>query len=297
MAKNSTKDPKDVARGRRIWAIRKHHCAGSQEQFAHMLNSTRVGEPVSRGAVGNWELGGGIKPENIRTICAAFPVSPDWIWSGDNPPEWFTQFYVDGKYSSDGPKDTIDDFDRWVEDGRTVIPIHEAERNGGDDRAESFGTAGGWRTIPGSIPEIDASPGAGEGMVGEIVNFSIGSETYSAHPVNAEWVIPPTTLGPRFGMVSSSSLVMLVRGDSMEPTFRSGDPVGVDLRVKSFEGDGIYVFSEPGEAPQIKRLQKVPLSEPRKVRIISDNKTYETDIVELGSIIIHGRVKLTVLPK
>jgi len=47
----------------------------SQEKFAEILGTTR-------GAVGNWELGKGIKLENLRQISEKFEVSLDWLSKG-----------------------------------------------------------------------------------------------------------------------------------------------------------------------------------------------------------------------
>jgi len=48
----------------------------SQEKFAEALQT-------SRGAVGNWELGKGIKHENLAQISEKFGVSLDWLSRGE----------------------------------------------------------------------------------------------------------------------------------------------------------------------------------------------------------------------
>lgn len=60
--------------GRRIRQVRKD-AEQTQEQFAARLS-------VSRGAVGNWELGKGIKRENLVAISAEFAVTVDWLATG-----------------------------------------------------------------------------------------------------------------------------------------------------------------------------------------------------------------------
>jgi len=47
----------------------------SQVAFAKKL-------AVTRGAVGNWELGGGVKAENMRQIAEAFGVAFEWLATG-----------------------------------------------------------------------------------------------------------------------------------------------------------------------------------------------------------------------
>ncbi|MCK1718887.1 XRE family transcriptional regulator [Bradyrhizobium sp. 141] len=53
----------------------------SQEKFAEALGTVE-GVKVSRGAVGNWELGKGISRANIAAIADKFGVSLDWLESG-----------------------------------------------------------------------------------------------------------------------------------------------------------------------------------------------------------------------
>lgn len=64
-------------RADRIKAIRKLHKL-TQERFAERLG-------VERGAVGNWELGKGIKTENLAQISDEFNVPLDWIAHGRGP--------------------------------------------------------------------------------------------------------------------------------------------------------------------------------------------------------------------
>lgn len=53
----------------------------SQERFAEALGTVE-GVKVTRGAVGNWELGKGISRVNLSAIADKFGVSLDWLESG-----------------------------------------------------------------------------------------------------------------------------------------------------------------------------------------------------------------------
>lgn len=53
----------------------------SQERFAEALGTVESVK-VTRGAVGNWELGGGISRANLSAIAEKFGVSLDWLESG-----------------------------------------------------------------------------------------------------------------------------------------------------------------------------------------------------------------------
>lgn len=60
----------------RIRAVRKARGGLTQQEFADKLGRT------TRGAVGNWERGLGIKTENLRAIADTFSVSLEWLASG-----------------------------------------------------------------------------------------------------------------------------------------------------------------------------------------------------------------------
>ncbi|MBD2797700.1 helix-turn-helix transcriptional regulator [Xenorhabdus sp. 18] len=69
--------------------------------------------------------------------------------------------------------------------------------------------------------------------------------------------------------------VIAVKGDSMSGTIESGDQIFVDVTVKHFDGDGIYVFSF-GRSLHVKRLQ----IQKNKLAVLSDNSNYETWYIE-----------------
>lgn len=144
--------------------------------------------------------------------------------------------------------------------------------------------------IPGALPEIDVRPGAGEGTVGNIINLPIGSEQYVGHEVLNEWLLPNQFIRHEVKASPNNTLVMEVIGDSMQPTYMPGDRVLVDLSQNKLTVDTVFVISIDDDEPQIKRLQRVPATEPRMVRIISDNTSLETDVIELAQVTIVGRV-------
>ena len=144
--------------------------------------------------------------------------------------------------------------------------------------------------LRGARPEIDVRASAGEGIVGEMLSLAIGEESYSGHKVVAEWLFPDPFLRNEIHVAPNQTLVMPVVGDSMAPTYNPGDRVLVDLGQDALMQDTVYVISFDDSPPQIKRLQRVPRSNPVEVRIISDNPTLETDVVPLADIRIIGRV-------
>lgn len=148
-----------------------------------------------------------------------------------------------------------------------------------------------WRSqIKGAIPEIDVKLGAGEGAIGEVINLPVSSSNVSGHQVVAEWFIPDAYLRNEARASPSHTLIMEVVGDSMFPTYAPGDRVIVDLSQDKLIADTVYAISDGFSEPQIKRLQRVPFTEPAQVRIISDNPNLETFTVELSRLTIVGRI-------
>lgn len=93
----------------RIKAVRTHHGL-TQEQFAKRLDG------VTRGAVGNWERGLGIKRDNLDLIARKFEVSFEWLSTGRGKMD-----FVSGSTSFDLPNATIED---KVDGTAAVIPLY-----------------------------------------------------------------------------------------------------------------------------------------------------------------------------
>lgn len=184
--------------------------------------------------------------------------------------------------NEDGAHGQIKEFSR--------VPIDEGL---GDDF--SVGDAQGysrehWKPkFPGALPELDISAGAGEGTVGNVIALRLDGGAISAHEVVDEWPLPMSWLHEAVNDVSQSLVVKII-GESMVPNYLPGDRVIVDLSQDQFMTDSVYLISDGEGAPQIKRLQRVPLSVPTRVTIISDNPAYENHEVEVDLLRIHGRV-------
>lgn len=98
------------------------------------------------------------------------------------------------------------------------------------------------------------------------------------------------------GIDTSNLIIMYARGDSMEPTIYSGDPLFVDRNATSIAPDGgIYIFSY-GTDVFVKRLQMTFKGD---VLVISDNGKYKemtilkTDLEQMsiaGRVVVYGRI-------
>lgn len=83
-----------------------------------------------------------------------------------------------------------------------------------------------------------------------------------------------------FNSIPSESVkVITVRGDSMEGTIDPGDEIFVNVGVRGFDGDGIYVFVF-GNTMHVKRLQM----HKDRILVISDNAKYKEWYIEDGEL-------------
>lgn len=145
-------------------------------------------------------------------------------------------------------------------------------------------------SVEGALPELDVKLGAGEGIVGEVISLSLGEERISGHRVVAEWLVPENYLTHEAKASGQNTIVMEVVGDSMQPSYMPGDRVLVDLLQNKMVADTVYAISDGIGEPQIKRLQRIPFSQPVRVNIISDNPVLQMFTVELAQLQIIGRV-------
>ncbi|MFK4234216.1 S24 family peptidase [Pseudomonas guariconensis] len=77
-------------------------------------------------------------------------------------------------------------------------------------------------------------------------------------------------------------------GQSMAPTIKNRDPLIVDVSIREFAGDGIYLFSW-GEHLYIKRLQ---IADEDHFEMISDNPKHKDRMIRREETYIQARVLL-----
>lgn len=79
-------------------------------------------------------------------------------------------------------------------------------------------------------------------------------------------------------------------GDMMEPTYREGDWVFVDLSAPVFRGDALYALWAH-DTIIVRRLQAIArLGRPRMIRVLCDNRFYGDEEIELARLTIVGQV-------
>ncbi|KQQ64308.1 repressor [Pseudomonas sp. Leaf129] len=75
-------------------------------------------------------------------------------------------------------------------------------------------------------------------------------------------------------------------GQSMAPTIKDRDPLLVDVTIREFTGDGIYLFSHD-EMLYVKRLQKKGKD---RFKMISDNERHDPEEIRIDDTHILARV-------
>lgn len=155
--------------------------------------------------------------------------------------------------------------------------LEEDEQNLGG-RHSSRGTADYNSTIDSrQIAEYYAHSGAGGGMILE-----------DEDPVRV-WQLPRDYLEWELGVPQNGPLAfVMVRGDSMEPTLRSGDRILIDRSDLNVSQPGIFVLWD-GDGRVVKRVERVLGSVPQKLRLISDNPVHAAYEVTAELVTIIGR--------
>lgn len=130
------------------------------------------------------------------------------------------------------------------------------------------------------IRELDVRAGAGNSAYHDVAE---------AENVVSEWQLPATIIKNQTTTTEASLKVITIYGDSMEPDFRPGDRVMVDISDRTPSPPGVFVIWD-GFGLVVKRLEMVPYSDPAKVRLISRNKEYKDVELFAEEVFVNGRV-------
>lgn len=104
-----------------------------------------------------------------------------------------------------------------------------------------------------------------------------------------EYTFPAAGFRQRFGSAPDGVFIDEVGGDSNEPTLVAGQLIMVDSRIRRPYPPGFFLCWD-GNGMVLKKLSVVPRSNPPRVQLISDNKTYPTYELLLSEVEIYGRV-------
>lgn len=240
----------------RIKLVRELHPKLSQEQFAELLG-------VTRGAVGNWELGKGIKAENMMKVAAKTGVPFEWLFRGIGP-------------QPERRAPPVDPFD-----GEITAP-----------EGAVFDGSGARREIPtGGIRELDVSAGLGGGQVPEVWYESREGQAQLTDPVKPEpWVLPKRFVREGMGAPVERIIAVATKGDSMKPTIGNGDVVFIDTTNKRVGSGTLHAIRDAYGEIIIKRLDLRREGGEYLVSVISDNKSTPTKIEPISEVAVIGRV-------
>lgn len=106
------------------------------------------------------------------------------------------------------------------------------------------------------------------------------------------WRVSPEWLENNVRAHSGAKNLCIVTGfgDSMQPLFNPGDPLLVDIGVRTVDFDSIYFF-RIGDDGYVKRLQRIPTEAGLVLRARSENPAYESfDVTGSMDFEVLGRV-------
>lgn len=128
-----------------------------------------------------------------------------------------------------------------------------------------------------AVPEYDVRLSAGPGAFNDDERI-IDHWQFSRRYIENELRVAPSSLG-----------VVTVDGDSMYPTLWPGDRVMVDMTETNPAKGGVYAIFD-SDATVVKRVERVPASDPAEVVLISDNKNHNQYRVPAEMVRVIGRV-------
>lgn len=131
-----------------------------------------------------------------------------------------------------------------------------------------------------ALPEYDIRAAAGGGALND-------SEEAVDH-----WLFSESQM-EQLGLNRGPAGMIRIVGDSMEPTLRSGSRVIIDRSDSDISTPGIFVVWD-GAGLVIKRLERVFGSEPRKVKVKSDNPLHDEYVVREEDLRVIGRARVEI---
>lgn len=203
------------------------------------------------------------KPAQLAEACDVTPAAvSDWL-SGQTKNLKGENLYAAARF--------LDVNAEWLATGRgSMTSSVIAERSAGYD--------------PGfSIPQLDVAGGMA----------LVGREITDHLDIVRQVQVNLPQLRREISFSAPSNLRIITGyGDSMEPTFRDGDPLLIDGGVNDIQIDGVYVLERDREL-FIKRIQRHPID--KTLIVSSDNRIYQPYVVsdaDRASFKILGRVLL-----
>lgn len=241
---------------------------------------------VSYEAVRQWFAGdtGNIKNENLVAIAEGYDTTVDWLLSGKGEPP--SRKVVDTPKSSnmssaDLVKQMLAKHGRGLSEEARARIAEAVE----ETALESKST---------NVVKVDFTRA---GQVGDevwIAHYDVRAAMGSGQtPHEFPEMLQDIRVSPKhlreMGVTFKEHfhLKMITGwGQSMAPTIKDRDPLLVDITIREFTGDGIYLFSHD-DMLYVKRLQKKGMD---RFKMISDNKHHDPEDIRVDDTHILARV-------
>lgn len=104
-----------------------------------------------------------------------------------------------------------------------------------------------------------------------------------------QWIIPAGLLGERTSAPPDKIKVFKIREKTMEPDFKIGENVVVDLSDRNASPPGTFIISD-GYGELIRQCELDTGSKPPKIRVSAAHKDFQAQLLELSEFQIIGRV-------
>lgn len=234
---------------------------------------------VSKATVSFWVSGtNGAKGKNLLSLARALDCSPDWLSEGTGSPDSSSSVT---NLSSSSTSDLV-----------AQMLASVAGKGLSEEARQRIANAA---TEPSSnVITVDFSR---PGQVGDevwIAHYDVRAAMGGGQiPHEYPEMLQDIRVSPRhlreMGVTFKEHfhLKMITGwGQSMAPTIKDRDPLLVDVTIREFTGDGIYLFSHD-EMLYVKRLQKKGKD---GFKMISDNKHHDTEDIRVDDTHILARV-------
>ncbi len=116
-----------------------------------------------------------------------------------------------------------------------------------------------------------------------------GSLAEERDPLLSEWVIPANILSARTQAPPDQIRIFQVRENIMEPDFRQGEHVLVDLSDTHPSPPGVFVVTD-GFGQMLRQCEFIPRSNPPEIRISASTSGFQAQTLTSEDFEIVGRV-------
>jgi len=103
------------------------------------------------------------------------------------------------------------------------------------------------------------------------------------------WIIPAEILSQRTQAPPNKIKIYNVKENFMEPDYKRGEHVLIDLSDKNPSPPGAFIISD-GFGVMLRNCEYVPNSDPAEIRVSACNTSFQTQILQQNDFDIIGRV-------